>query len=292
MTAKPQTASGYSREESAQVKSACLTIAAILGDLMDEICIVGGLVPSMICDTEIDPAGAAEDAHCGTNDLDVGLSVALLDNERYREVSTRLRGRGFAPDEKEGGQRVRQRWRWGKLKVTVDFLIPPTPELGASGKDVRIQSLERDFAALVVKGLHLAFDERIARALDGRNLLGDEARREVWFAGPAAFVAMKANAYHLRGEPKDAYDLVYVLRHWGAGVRDVAKRMAEHAERREPIVLEALAQLGEDFEKRESAGPRDAARFIGGGLDDARIADAYGAVSDLLAECRRHGIVP
>jgi hypothetical protein len=280
MAPKPQTADRYSREEAEQVKAACLTIAAILGDLMDDLCVVGGLVPSMICDAPIDPAAADESAHCGTTDLDVGLSLALLDDERYREIAQRLREREFRPDEKENGRKTRQRWRWRDLKVTVDFLIPPTEALEP---EARLQHLEEDLAALVVKPLHLAFDERLAKDLDGRNLLGDSVKRAVQFAGPAAFLAMKAYAYHLRGERKDAYDLVFVLRNWNAGIPDVAERLADRATTREEIVTEALEYLQNDFGRPDSAGPRDVSRFLGGVVDEARVADAYGAVADFLA---------
>jgi hypothetical protein len=280
---KPGTAGEYSREESRQVEAACLTLAGILGDLlMDDLCIVGGLVPAMICGTEIDPSAAGEDAHCGTTDLDVGLSVALLDDERYKEVGRRLRGRGFEPDENDDGKKTRQRWRWQGLKVTVDFLMPPVDPAAATGTGPRLQNLEGDLAALVVRPLRLAFDERVSRELDGLNLLGDRLRRTVNFAGPAAFVAMKAFAYRLRGEAKDTYDLVFVIRNWPGGTSDVAARLIAHRQCWADIVDEALGYLSEDFESLDSAGPRDFSRFVGGDLDDDRIADAHGAVADLL----------
>lgn len=285
MGRKPQTASGYSKEESEQVKATCLTVAAILGDLMDDICVVGGIVPAMICEAEMDPAALDDGAHCGTTDLDVGLSLGLLDEERYKEIAARLRARGFRPDENEDGNKTRQRWRWHDLKVTVDFLIPPPTD--APGREARLKSLERDFAALVVRPLHLAFDERVTLRLEGHNLLGDAVERDIHFAGPAAMVAMKAFAYHLRWEPKDAYDLVFILSHWGEGMADIAKRMARHTERWPQIVADALGFLRSDFGQRESPGPRDVSRFLTGGLDDDQVADAHGAVADLLAACQR-----
>lgn len=280
MAPKPQTADRYSVEQSRQVEAACLTVAAFLGDLMDDTCVVGGLVPSMICDAEIDPAAAGEAAHCGTTDLDVGLSLALLDDERYKEIAERLRTRGFEPDTNEEGKMTRQRWRWGEHKVTVDFLVPPSED---DAPDVRLRNLEKDFAALVVKPLHLAFEERLAKVLDGRNLLGDAVRREVQFAGPASFVSMKAYAYHLRGERKDAYDLVFVLRNWPGGIADVAARMVRRHRSRAEIVNEALEFLKSDFSQVDSAGPRDVSRFLGGDVDPDRVADAHGAVVDFLA---------
>lgn len=42
---KPRHRSGYSSEETEQVRAACLTVAVTLGAHLDDVCIVGGLVP-------------------------------------------------------------------------------------------------------------------------------------------------------------------------------------------------------------------------------------------------------
>ncbi|MGI8729176.1 MAG: nucleotidyl transferase AbiEii/AbiGii toxin family protein [Solirubrobacteraceae bacterium] len=295
MTDKPQTAAGYRAEETAQVVAACLTLAGALGDLYDELCIVGGLVPSMICDTRVDPSALDGGAHVGTSDLDVALETSVLDDERYKEIASRLHAKGFAPDTKDSGALVRQRWRWREQKVTVDFLIPPAP--GTDPDKVRVQSLESDFAALVVKPLGLAFHERLGRTLDGHTLDGDRIERTVYFCGPAAFIALKAFAFSKRTEPKDAYDLAYVLRRWPEGMGDIATRMREHAEREPTLVIDILDVLDRDFENEDSIGPRAASRFHDGTIDGDRVADAHGAVRDVLDACaglgiewsRRHG---
>ena len=46
MPDKPATAAGYRSEYLDLVRATCLYVATKLGDLMDEIVIVGGLVPS------------------------------------------------------------------------------------------------------------------------------------------------------------------------------------------------------------------------------------------------------
>ena len=42
---KPRHRSGYNREETELVEAVCLTVAVTLGAHMDQLCIVGGLVP-------------------------------------------------------------------------------------------------------------------------------------------------------------------------------------------------------------------------------------------------------
>lgn len=73
--AKPRNRSGYSPEETEQVRSACLTVSVTLGALMDDLCIVGGLVPSLLIDHQIGPDPGTGELHPGTNDLDVGLAI-------------------------------------------------------------------------------------------------------------------------------------------------------------------------------------------------------------------------
>ena len=102
---KPRHRSGYGQEEFEQVKAACLTVAVTLGAYLDDVCIVGGLVPALLIDSVRDTGDDEDPRHPGTNDLDIGLALALLDDERYTEISARLRAEGFAPDTNDAGKR-------------------------------------------------------------------------------------------------------------------------------------------------------------------------------------------
>lgn len=102
MVAKPTSAAGYTPDYLELVRATCLYIATKLGDLMQDLVVVGGLAPSLLVDQDDLPAGA--DRHVGTTDLDVGLTVALLDEGRYTTLSDRLRRAGFAPDEERPGK--------------------------------------------------------------------------------------------------------------------------------------------------------------------------------------------
>ena len=106
MAEKPATASGYTSEQLELVRGTCLYVATKLGDLMDDLVIVGGLAPSLLIDQEDLPEGA--DAHVGTTDLDVGMTVGLLDQGMYATLTERLRRAGFSPDLNEEGNPTRQ----------------------------------------------------------------------------------------------------------------------------------------------------------------------------------------
>jgi hypothetical protein len=66
-----------------------------VGDLMPELVVVGGLVPSLLIDQEHLPENVT--AHVGTMDLDLGLAFALVGEARYQEVAERLRNANSRP---------------------------------------------------------------------------------------------------------------------------------------------------------------------------------------------------
>jgi predicted nucleotidyltransferase len=277
MPTKPRTAAGYEPAQVAHVRATCLYVATKLGDLTDELVIVGGLVPSLIVDQT-----AAATRHVGTADLDVGLALAVFDARRYQTLTERLRQAGFAPDTNERGNLTRQRWAVdGPPRVAVDFLVAPTD---ASELPGRIKSIEPDFAAIIAPGLRLAFEDRLRVPLEGRTIRGERAQRDVWVCGPGAFVAMKAMAFRSRGENKDAYDLTYVLQNYDGGARGVAKRFAPLLAAEE--ASQGLTLLDEDFAAVESVGPARVAEFLYGEQNDAAAADAWASVRDFVDAAR------
>jgi hypothetical protein len=275
MRPKHTSASDYDPSEVDRVRAVCLTMATALGDLRDELVIVGGLVPSLLIDQSTIQSN--DDRHVGTTDLDVGLALSLLDDKRYQTFSERLRACGFEPSKNEHGRTSLQSWEiGGPSRVTVDFLMDPLP--GDRGGGLR--RLEHDFAAFTMPGLHLAFMDKVQVRLAGRTSTGALAERPVWVAGPGAFVILKALALGKRHSPKDAYDLCYVLRHSSAGFADIARRIRPYLD--EPVVREALETLRRDFATHESLGPHRVAMFLKKQADDDLQADARGLVLDLL----------
>jgi hypothetical protein len=57
MAEKPQTRTGYPPELAALARSTCLYVATVLGDLIEEITVVGGLVPSLLIPIQADVIG-------------------------------------------------------------------------------------------------------------------------------------------------------------------------------------------------------------------------------------------
>src|SRR5688572_28876751 len=97
MPDKASTSADYAAGHVDLVRETCLYVATKLGDLSDEVVIIGGLAPSLIVDQKNLPEGAQ--AHAGTMDLDLGLTMALLDEGLYRTLTDRLRRAGFSMDD-------------------------------------------------------------------------------------------------------------------------------------------------------------------------------------------------
>lgn len=117
--------------------------------------------------------------------------------------------------------------------------------------------------------------------LDDVTPNNERARREVKVAGPGAFVVLKAHALKIRGENKDAYDLVYVLRNFGnEPVVDVVTRFCCISSA--PQAVAALAILDAEFASTEHIGPRRYAEFLGNADDGDRRAEAFAAVREFL----------
>ena len=278
---KPSTADGYSPSQTAHVRTMCLDMATKLGDLMDEIVVAGGLVPYLLVDQEALPAGS--DAHAGTMDLDMGLALAILNKERYRDLRNRLRDAGLEAGMNEVGNQTFQAWiAPGPPLVKVDFLIPPPGDAAKAGE---VFHLERELGAIVTPGLDLAFKDRRLIELSGRVAPGARATRNIPVCGPGAFTVLKALAFGNRSEPKDAYDLFYVWR--GVGLPEVVACL--DALKPSRFVDEALSVIERDFCAHDGLGPVKAARFIASGFDDEVRADVAGYAHDLLRSMARLG---
>ena len=268
MLSKPTTLAGYSDDDLGRVRRACLYVATRLGDMLDDIVVVGGLAPSLLVDQHSPPPGI--DAHAGTRDLDLGLALAILEEDRYQELSARLRDAGFVPDVNADGNPTSQRWRLQSTQnITVDFLIPPS-ECDDHGGSLR--NIEPAFATVITPGLHLAFIDRRRVRVSGPTTFCEEAVRDIWVSGPGAFLVLKALAFRNRGDNKDAYDLTYVLR--GIGIEETANSLGALAG--DAYVEDALAIIRQDFTSHDGLGPRRVAQFLTNGPDDDIQADVCG----------------
>ena len=101
----------------------------------------------------------------------------------------------------------------------------------------------------------------------------------------AAYIVLKALAFSLRGENKDAYDLFYVVRNFGTGVGEIADLLRPILD--DSDTKNAISVLRKDFTNHNGLGPRRVAEFLTGGQDDTVQADVVGYIDSLLRALRR-----
>lgn len=223
------------------------------------VIIIGGLVPSLLVPA-VEPG---LDPHIGTNDLDLCLSVALVDGDvgEYERLETSLRGAGFRMAQ-EAGHSVSWRWIGGAgTQLVVEFFCAAAPDR-AAGRLYRpggvvggkLSALALDAGALISRDVRtVALDIELP---DG----GGRTRQDFRVAGPAAYLAAKADALRRRNKNKDAYDLVWLAESWPGGQVGLATEIRSSGML--AALGPALAVLAEEFRDLDSAGAVKYGRFV------------------------------
>lgn len=278
MKEKPTSQSGYQPEDVARVRATLLILACELGHLMDDVVVVGGIVPWLLVDQ-----GRLSDAdrHAGTLDLDLGLGREVAE-DRYERFEARLRDLGLRPIPVPGGKVSGARWsaEVDGAEVVVDLLA----SFSASAGDGAVVVLTSTLAAFSYPSLDIAFADWKGISIRGMLPSGATAEREVRVCGPAAFVLLKALAFADKGSRwKDAYDIYYLLRELGP--ESVAPRLTQLVAELESA-RHALRLLRHRF-LDTSEGPVAAARFQGDSSAPEIEEDCRNLVARLIALASR-----
>ena len=217
----------------------------------------------------------AQPQHVGSTDVDVALRLVVEaeDEGAYSTLATNLRRAGF--DRVDGSS-----WRWSAdvdgHVVVLEFLGDRTDVAPGTifSPRVRPSAGAGGVGLLCVRGVELAFRDSVA--IDRELVLLDGARSNVTFqvANLSPFVALKADAYLDRRKPKDAYDLVYVLRWWDGGPAAAAAAVAASPIAGEPFVLSAMRRVLGEFAGPDRVGAVDYALLAAAGGTEAEISRA------------------
>jgi hypothetical protein len=275
MAAKPSTIAGYSQPATELAERVLLEVWSRLGDYRPHLVLVGGLVPRYLV-----PAMAripVAQRHCGTMDVDLGISLAVAELETYRSIRDTLVGRlGFRPAINARGRQQRHSFVIDieGTDVNIDFL---TTRYQGPG-DSLMREVENELSAIQVEGLGLALNEPLEIALTGQRLAGGITTETIRVCRPVPYLVLKALAYERRREPKDAYDLVYVLTHHPSGPAALAAQIRTD-ERTAESFQKALVSLRAHYASPNHDGPTDHARFVG---DSAAMVPAFAAVQEFL----------
>jgi hypothetical protein len=251
------------------------------------VVVVGGLVPSFL----VPNPEAGVERHIGTQDLDLCLSVALVEGNvgNYDRLEKSLKNAGFQMA-REGGQPISWRWRGGSdLPLTVEFFCAAGPGRTPGRLHRPGGVVGGKLSALVLSaGRLIDADTREVEIEVDLPAGGGRTRQPVKVVGPAAYLASKADALRRRDKNKDAYDIVWLAESWPGGQEQLAREIRGTSIAGDVDFLEALRVLDQEFSSIDSAGAVKYARFM---AEDATSHDrlarqAVGAVAALLRALR------
>lgn len=282
-----------------------LTLLGIAADVFrsfgggfGHVVLIGGVVPTLMSPDQL-PAGLQ--SHAGTSDLDLHLSLQLMDGDAadyYESIVDGFDKLGLKPAELKEGRTPG--WRWeGTVRdvhVLVDLLCPVRtwvagPEAPASattaeaniGTPDQIKVHPIDLGHLV-QADHTTIDRRVPTAQG-------EMTYSFPVAGVAAWLCLKSDAIKQRAKAKDAYDVVWLIT--ALGPDEVARRIADGGLLQSDHAAEAIGQLRlllvDQFLDLGSVGPRSYASFLNAPDDERLLRDALGALAELQKELRALG---
>lgn len=298
---KPKNRFGYSAINTETCERVLVTLLTTFGTMKSTLRLIGGLVPRYL--TPEQPPVVP--AHYGTSDVDVVLNLQVIaEGENYASLHDQLVERGFRKNTEQNS------WRWefpvpGEMPVLVEFLQGNNQD-GKPGRSVPIDG--EAVSALVIPFAEMAHDwyceKEIQAVLFGENGVGDAGVtfETIRFADEVAFILLKAISFQNRNEPKDAADLIHVMRYAGEPEVVAEKFLVRMKSGEHPAAIEAgmtalqkcFAEGNGDVEGYMLTGPVRYGQFMHGddpALENERLQEqrfAAGLVTEVLRIIREH----
>ena len=243
--------SQYGEEEVKACKAVLLELVHLLGEIKDEMVIIGGWAPTFLLPQSDDP-------HIGSLDIDVALNFSNIPDNTYQTILKAFLRRGYTQDKEQPFRFFRKVPVKGvePVNVEVDLMAG---EYGGTGKGRRTQKVQ-DIRARKARGCDLAFDSAITITLEGELPEGGKDKVSFKVAGIVPFLVMKGMAMYERMKEKDAYDIYYCIEHYPGGVKGLASEFRPHIMNK--LVIEGLEKIRSKFASIEHIGPKWVADFL------------------------------
>jgi hypothetical protein len=266
--------SQYGDKEVKACKAVLLELVHLLGEIKDEMVIIGGWVPTFLLPQSDDP-------HVGSLDIDVALDFSDIPDDTYQTILKAFLKRGYTQDKEQPFRFFRKVKTEGAEPINVEVNLM-AGEYGGTGKTHRTQKVQ-NVRARKARGCDLAFDGSITVTLEGELPGGGKDKVSFRVAGIVPFLVMKGMAMYERMKEKDAYDIFYCVEHYPGGVERLAKEFKHYI--RNKLVVEGLEKIKSKFASVEHIGPKWAADFLEVTEREDRdiiIRRAYEKLSELL----------
>ena len=208
----------YNNSFTQKVENALLDVWALLGEYRDDLILVGGLAPRYITAPQ-NTRDYSLTHHCGTMDIDLGVSIAVSNQPRYKEIIDILKQAGFKNAVNDKGNLKKHSFvkEENGENIVIDFL---TTKYDGSGNS-RMHQISDDISAIQTSGLGLGFIDPLKCHIRRIFPDGTAAEEIINVCRPVAYVVLKALAFDNRRKDKDVYDLIFVLENYKSGVDSI-----------------------------------------------------------------------
>lgn len=98
--------------------------------------------------------------------------------------------------------------------------------------------------------------------LSGPDLLGADQSITARVCEVGPYLALKLRAFRFRQQPKDAFDILYTVKHYDRGPEAAITSFQEELSMNNPACPDAIESLKNDFKDERSTGAVRAAHFI------------------------------
>ena len=194
-------------------ESVLLELVHILGEYLDHVVVVGGMVPKYL-------AIGAEEKHIGSIDVDLALDHRGFDEPGYQTLHELLTKYSYRLDDNQPF--IYRRIiviDQNEITVQVDLL---SGEYGGTGRSRRTQKV-LDVRPRKARGADLAFDDPVHVNITGELPGGAKDTATIRVASIVPFIVMKAMTMRDRLKQKDPYDIYYCLKNFPNGIEKIAE---------------------------------------------------------------------
>ena len=240
----------YGDKEVNACKSVLLELVHLLGEIKDDMVIIGGWVPSFLFPQSKEP-------HIGSLDIDIALNFKNIPDKTYHTILNAFLKRGYIQDKAQPFRFFRKFKVEGSdiVNVEVDLM---SGEYGGTGKGHRTQMVQ-DIRARKARGCDLAFNHSINVTLEGELPEGGKDKVTFKIAGIVPFLVMKGMAIYSRMKEKDAYDILFCIENYPGNVKKLANEFMPYIKNK--LVIEGLEKIRAKFASIDHVGPKWVADF-------------------------------
>lgn len=238
----------YSEGQKEAAHRVLIELINLFDEYRDDIRIVGGWVPDLMFPGE---------GHIGSVDVDILINHRKLQDTGYLTMSKILLKHGYTEHPEKYFSFVKQvRIDGVTYDVDVDILAGM---YGGTRKEKRSQHVQ-GIKALKATGGDFAFHFAPQNIkIEARRPDGAVEVAKVNVVAVVPYLVMKTAAMG-RGKAKDAYDIYFLIKHYGGGVSEIGKLFEGYTGIQ--TIVEMKEKLSDKFQSPEHAGPVDVANFL------------------------------